>query len=307
MSGFADAFERLAPDLVVVLGDRFEILAATTTAMMQNIPVVHLHGGETTAGATDESIRHAISKMASLHLVAAEPYRARLVRMGEDPSRIFNFGAPAVEAIKQMKLLPKARIEEFLSFSLDKPTCGCDVSSRPHALSRVLQRKPRRSCQLYPRLPQLRIVMSGVNADAGSAEVANILNAFAQSAKERVKSVPSLGQLALCEPACLCRCNDWEFIERICRGSALGLPVVDIGDRQTGRLAATCIQQVPAEVNAIVRAVETALDPKWRASVANKGNPYDSGAFASRAIDLLKSIKLGPQLLRKTFYDGAAA
>ena len=300
--GLAEVLEKLAPDLVVLLGDRFEILAAAVAALVTRIPIVHIHGGEVTTGAFDESIRHAISKMASLHLVAAEPYRRRLIQMGENPDRVFNMGAPGLDAIRRLSLLPRADLERDLGFSIGKPL----VLMTFHPVTRGLQGSRNELESILAALdkfPQISLLITGTNADPDNLLLRKRLVEWSDARKGETHVVESLGHARYVSLVALADAMIGNSSSGYIEGPAFNLPVVDVGDRQTGRLAADCIQRVAAEPDKITAALARALDPAFRAEHAGKKHPYDKGRFAENAIALFKSAQLGPELLRKPFHD----
>lgn len=191
---YADAFERLAPDLLVVLGDRFEIFAAVAAAMIAGIPVAHLHGGETTEGAFDEAIRHSITKMSHLHFVAAEEYRRRVIQLGEQPERVFLVGGLGIDAIKRIKLLDKEALEQSLGFKFGPRNLL--ITFHPVTLEGQ-NSSGQQMAELLTALDDLgdtHLLFTMPNADTGGRELAAMVNEFATS-RENVSVYTSLGQL----------------------------------------------------------------------------------------------------------------
>lgn len=210
---YADTYERLAPDLIVVLGDRFEIFAATAAAMIAGIPVAHLHGGETTEGAFDEAIRHSITKMSHLHFVAAEEYKRRVIQLGEQPDRVILVGGLGIDAIKRIKLLDREALEESLGFKFGPrnllitfhPVTLEGQNSSVHQMAELLV--------ALGELDDTHLLFTMPNADTGGRELAAMVNGFAAT-RENVHVYTSLGQLGYLMHEAR-RCCGWEFIERV--------------------------------------------------------------------------------------------
>ncbi len=300
--GLSESFARLKPDILVILGDRYEILAAAIAALLMSIPIVHIHGGEVTMGAFDESIRHAISKMASLHLVAAEPYRRRLIQMGEDPTRIFNFGAPALAAIRKHLLLSRAQLEHELGLTLGRPL----VLLTFHPATRVEGGSLKELDALLAALdnfPQVTIIVTGSNADPNNLLLRDRLASWSAARSGPTHIVESLGRRRYLSLMAIADGMIGNSSSGYIEAPAFNLPVVDVGDRQTGRLAAACIQRVPANSDSIRIAFARALDPAFRSTHAGGKHPYDAGPFVDRAVQLLKNAPRAAELLRKPFCD----
>ncbi|CAA7622612.1 UDP-N-acetylglucosamine 2-epimerase [Magnetospirillum sp. LM-5] len=300
--GMAEALAALRPDLVVVLGDRFEILAAAQAALLLAIPLAHLHGGEVTEGAVDESIRHAITKMASLHFAAAEPYARRIRQMGENPAFIFTVGAPGVDSALALDPLPDAVLDQDLGVALRSPTFlvtyhpvtrrdGDEGAAIDHLLAAL------------DGFPQARIVITGVNADAGHQVVSRRLAAFAAARPERVSLHDTLGQrryLSVMRRASLVIGNS---SSGLIEAPALKVPTIDIGDRQAGRLRAqSVIHCDDLDATAIAAAIEQGLSPAFRATLDAMQPPYGGGDVGRTVADILAGIDIA-QLRRKPFFD----
>jgi UDP-hydrolysing UDP-N-acetyl-D-glucosamine 2-epimerase len=300
--GLEDTLSYLQPDLLVLLGDRYEILAAASVALIMRIPIVHIHGGEVTTGAFDESIRHAVSKMASVHLVAAEPYRRRLIQMGEHPERVFNFGAPALETIRETRLLSWTSLEQALGFPLEKPVVA--MTYHPATLG-FLQPCDELDAILsaLDRFPHVTVVMTGVNADPGSEAIRRRMSEWAVARGGKTHIVPSLGHLKYLSLLALADAMIGNSSSGYIEGPAFDLPVIDVGSRQTGRLAADCVVRVEADPERIATLVARALDADYRASLKGRVHPYEAGSFVGQTLDLLRTLSLGTELLRKPFYD----
>ena len=302
--GVADAFKRLAPDLVVMPGDRFEILAAAQAAMLMAIPIAHLHGGEVTEGAVDESIRHAVSKMASLHFVSAEPYRQRLIRMGEEPSRVHVVGAPGLDHLLRTPLPTRAELLKsvdlnpsapFLLVTYHPATRG--TAGPSEAVEQLLR--------ALDRFGQHQLLITKANADAGGRTINTVLDSYASRNRSRVALVASLGTpkylAAVTHAAALVGNSSSALIE----APAVGTPTVNIGPRQQGRLRAATVIDCEESTDAIAAAITRALDPAFRNAARSSPPPYGrAGDAAGRMLAVLRGVDLDA-LRIKRFYDGA--
>lgn len=298
--GFADTYSRLAPDLIVVLGDRFEILAAASAALIAGIPVAHLHGGETTEGAFDEAIRHSITKMSHLHFVAAEDYRRRVIQLGEQPERVFLVGGLGIDAIKRTTLLDREALEMSLNFKLGRRSLlitfhpvTLDGASSQQQMSELLA--------ALGELTDTNLIFTMPNADTGGRELATMVDAFVAShANARVYA--SLGQLRYL--SCM------QYVDGVVGNSSSGLAeapsmgvgTINIGDRQKGRLSACSVIHCLPTVESIREALDTLYDPAFRSALGQTINPYGSGGASKKIVEILNTQPIN-NLLKKSFYD----
>ena len=297
--GFADALDRLRPDCLVVLGDRFEALAIVQTALVMRIPVAHLHGGEITEGAYDDAIRHAISKMASLHFTAAEPYRQRVIQMGEQPDAVFNVGAPGLEHLRRTDRLSLAEVSASLGFEIREPfviaTYHPVTSGDGDPISTVTA-----MLAALDSIPNLQHIITYPNADNGGRAIVPILESYARANPDRTLVVPSLGMKRyvslLGHAAALVGNSSSGIIE----APSFGVPTVNIGVRQQGRLAAESVLHCNTDQAAISRALATALTPRFKAMARTVQNPYGEGETSTKIVNLLQSIEF---TTAKRFYD----
>ena len=297
--GFADALDRLKPSILVVLGDRFEILAAAQAAMVARIPIAHIHGGEATEGAFDESIRHAITKMAQWHFVAAEPYRKRVIQLGEAPDRVFNSGAPGLDHLQHLDWLDRGSLEESLGIPLDSPTFL--VTYHPATLG---QRSPVSAMDellaALDQYPQAAVIFTYPNADTGGRSLINRLDQWVLANRQRAKAIASLGQqryLSLLRYADVVLGNSSSGLTE---APVLKKATVNIGDRQKGRLKASSVIDAAENENAIVAAINKALSADFQARLPATKSLYGCGDASRRIKDTLKIVDLGTQ---KTFFD----
>jgi GDP/UDP-N,N'-diacetylbacillosamine 2-epimerase (hydrolysing) len=298
--GYADAYARLAPDLIVVLGDRFEIFAAVAAALIAGIPVAHLHGGELTEGAFDDAIRHSITKMSHLHFVAAADYRRRVVQLGEQPERVFLVGGLGVDAIKRIKLLDRKELEASLDFKLGLRNLLITF----HPVTLEGQSSRQQMAELLAALSKLddtHLIFTMPNADTGGRELAGMVDAFvADHPNARVYS--SLGQLRYL--SCL------KQVDGVVGNSSSGLAeapsmatgTVNIGDRQKGRLLASSVINCPPERQAIFEAIQGLYAPDFRRGLAETVNPYGNGGASQQIVQVLSDYPL-EGILKKSFHD----
>ena len=300
VAGFADALDALKPELLVVLGDRFEILAAVCAALMASIPVAHLHGGETTEGAYDEAIRHSITKMAHLHFVAAAEYRDRVIQLGEHPDRVFLVGGLGVDAIHRAELLDRASLEDSLGFNLAKKSLL--ITFHPVTLERgSSDRQLLEMLAALAPLSDTRLIFTMPNADAGSRGVWRLVEEFV-AANPNARAVTSLGQQRYW--SCV------KHVDGVVGNSSSGLVevptfrkgTVNVGERQHGRLKAASVIDCAAERGAISAAIRRLYSAEFQRVLAGVSNPYGEGGASEKIVRTLAEHPLDG-LVKKTFYD----
>lgn len=301
--GFADAFDRLRPDLVVLLGDRFEILAAAQAAMAARLPMAHLHGGEVTEGVIDEAIRHAITKMAHLHFTAAEPYRRRVIQLGEDPARVFNVGAVGLDHLTRMPLLDRGELAQSLDFSLEPggPIFLCTyhpVTLRQDDAGQAMGQL----LAALDRFPQARIVFTKGNADTGGRIINQMVDEYAARYPGRVAAFTSLGQVRYLSVLRLADVVVGNSSSGIIEAPATRTPTVNIGPRQDGRLRADSIIDCGESADAIAQALTQAMSPSFRQRIATVECPFGDGRASGRIKQVLKDFPL-QAILAKRFFD----
>ena len=298
--GFAAEFARRRPDLVVVLGDRYEMLSAALAALPFTLPVAHLHGGEVTEGAIDEQVRHAITKLAHLHFPAAESYAARVRQMGEEPWRVHCCGAPGLDRLRAGGSLSREEIGKRLGRPLGHPTLLVTFHPETLAVADV----PRQAEELTAALEKVdgEIIVTAPGADTGYRAITAALERLA-GRRPLMLLGATLGDdvytSLLREADVMIGNSSSGLIE----APSFGLPVVNVGDRQRGRLRAANVIDVAADRAAIVGAILRALDPAFRRGLAGLVNPYGDGHAAPRIARVLREVELGPRLTRKRFVD----
>lgn len=301
ISGCAESLQTLAPDLVVVLGDRFETFAAAVAATFLNIPLAHFHGGETTEGAFDESFRHSITKMSHLHFTATEVYRQRVIQLGEAPDRVFNVGALGLDNIERHQLLGPSQLESELGIAWG----GQNLLVTFHPSTLEVGDSKSQLLELMSALSELQdfaIVFTYPNADPGSDEIKTEIDKFVARNSERAWVFESLGYIRY-----LSMLN---FVDAVVGNSSSGLieaphfhtPTVNIGDRQKGRLAGPSVIHSPPECSAIKRSIKKAVSESFQRSIQNAKNPYGEPGAAEKAIAVLESFHLSG-ILKKSFFD----
>ncbi len=304
LAGFAKAFEELNPEIVVLLGDRFELLAPAISALMLGIPIAHIHGGELSEGSIDDSVRHAITKLASFHFAATETYRRRIIQMGESPDRVFNFGAPGLDQISASALLTRPQLEKELELNLQDPTAL--VTYHPVTRDADSAEEQVRCVVAALKASGLKAVFTMANADAQGALINARLRSVCALNPGWFKWVPHLGHRRYLSCLKYFTVMVGNSSSGLTEAPSFRLPVVNIGDRQRGRVRAANVIDVPCSRAAILRGINQALSPRFRASLRGMRNPYDrfhDGRASVRIKNVLKRVKLSDDLLRKSFHD----
>jgi UDP-hydrolysing UDP-N-acetyl-D-glucosamine 2-epimerase len=302
VAGLADAFARLGPDIVVLLGDRFETLAAATAATLMRIPIAHIHGGEISEGAIDDAMRHAITKLSHAHFCAAEPFRQRVIQMGEAPEQVYAFGAPGLDHLVRNSLPDRSAVAQRIGLSLDRSLFL--VTYHPATLGET---SPVTGLEellaALDRFADVAIVFTKANADAGGRAINARLESYVAANRDRTVLVASLGSdlylAALKEAAVVIGNSSSGIIE----APAAGTPTVNVGIRQDGRLRSASIADSPEQRDAIEAAIHRALGPAMREVLATQTPAYGKAGQASRQIfERLRTMPLSG-ILVKRFHD----
>lgn len=302
MMGFGEAFERLKPDFVLVLGDRYEILCAAAAATAHNIPLAHLHGGEVTEGAIDDSFRHAITKMAHLHFTSTEEYRRRVIQLGEAPERVFNTGAIGLDSIRNASLLDVEQIGQSLGFDLAPEFVL--VTYHPETIVEADGAgEVRLLVETLLRLDGAKILVTGANADKGGRAINQALQELAAAHPSRICLVKSLGQLRYLSAATHAFAVVGNSSSGIIEVPSLGTPTLNIGSRQHGRIRAASVVDVEMDARQILAALAAFRTPEWRARMAEMSNPYGDGQATVRIVAQLRQHLHVKDLFRKKFYN----
>ncbi|MDQ8021296.1 MAG: UDP-N-acetylglucosamine 2-epimerase [Moraxellaceae bacterium] len=304
--GFAEALQRLQPDLMVILGDRYELLAAAQAALLARVPVAHIHGGETTEGALDDAVRHALTKLSHLHFVAAEDFRRRVIQMGEAPERVFVVGATGLDNIVQLPLLSEAELAAQLDFPLHdaaQPTAPCFlVTYHPVTLGEDSAADCRALLAALDGFAGARIILTGANADPGREAVEREMEAFAAARPDRVLLRASLGQLRYLSAMRWADVVVGNSSSGLLEAPAIGTPSVNVGERQRGRPCAPSVISCAATTEAIRAAVTQALSAAHRAIAAQRVTPYGTPGAAQRIAEVLRRQSL-QDIVVKHFHD----
>lgn len=302
MISFSEAFERIKPDLIIALGDRYEIFSAVSTAHISKIPIAHLYGGETTQGAFDESLRHCISKMSYLHFTSTEEYKKRVIQLGENPNRVFNVGALGVENIKNMKLLSKEELEKQIDFELHDRYAL--VTFHPVTLEKSTSKiQFRNLLNALEEIQDLKVIFTKSNSDTDGRILNKMIDDFVMKNPKKYKAFVSMGQLrylSAMKYSCMVIGNS---SSGIVEAPSFKVPTINIGDRQKGRIQGeTIINSYPCKDD-ILRSIQIATINIENSSYKNVINPYGDGCTSEKIIKEIKKqleIKIN---LKKKFYD----
>ena len=300
--GFADYFERNRPDIVVILGDRYEALMAATAAMMARIPIAHIHGGETTEGAVDEAIRHSITKMSHLHFTAAEAYRNRVIQLGEQPQNVYHVGALGVENVRSVSLLDRKTLEDAIQFTFRSPAVM--VTYHPVTLEKnSAEEQAKELMRACGQFPGMNFIFTKANSDASGRMINEMLADFAE-AHANMRIYDSLGlkrYLSAVKYAKLVLGNSSSGIMEV---PSFGIPTVNIGDRQRGRMRAESIIDCEPSEKDIAKAINLALDDDFQNLCRTCKNPYEGENPSGDIVKIIQSFVDGNRIdLKKKFYN----
>lgn len=301
LSGFADAYSELKSDMLVVLGDRYEILAAAAAALIMRIPIAHISGGDVTEGAFDDAIRHSITKMSQLHFPSTEEYKKRVIQLGEQPDRVFNVGALGVENIKKMPLIGKEEIEKEIDFKIDNNTIL--VTYHPVTLgNRTAKDDIEDFVAALEERKDIRVIFTMPNSDTGGQFIVDAINDFVAKNPERAKAYKSLGvvrYLSVMRQVAAVVGNSSSGLVEV---PSFGIPTLNIGDRQKGRLAADSVYNCAPDKKSVLNGLDMVLSPAFRQKAAEAHNPYEKENTAQTIFDVISTYPL-EQLNQKHFYD----
>ena len=298
---FAEAYEDLKPDIVVVLGDRYEIFSAVSAAMIARLPIAHLHGGETTEGAFDESIRHSITKMAHLHFSAAEEYRQRIIQLGEHPNRVFNVGGMGIENIQRLELLNKDEFEHSIDFKLNEK--NIIVTFHPVTLEHSTAKEQfQELLDAIDTLENTNIIFTKANSDTDGRIINQIIDEYVANNAHKAVGFTSLGQLRYLSAL--------QFVDAMVGNSSSGIAeapsfkigTINIGDRQKGRIKADSIIDCEPKKPSITQAFDRLYSNEFQETLKYSKNPYGDGIASEKIIKVIKNTDLS-NILKKSFYD----
>lgn len=297
----AETLDRQKPDVLVLLGDRFESLAVAQAALLARIPIAHIHGGETTEGLIDEAIRHSITKMSHLHFTSTEDYRNRVIQLGEQPKYVFNTGAPGIDSIVKLSLLSKDELSASINFGLDKPYFvityhpvtlrkGGGLSALQSLLDALDENKDYKAIISYP------------NADTDGRQLIKLLEDYQSKNPDRVLLVRSLGQLRYLSALKHCTAVLGNSSSALIEAPTFGVPTLNIGDRQKGRIYGNTVINCGESKKDIQDGIEKVLNPEFQKKCKEAVNPYGLGDASDKIVDKLLTLPLD-NLIEKAFYD----
>ncbi|KUJ75491.1 hypothetical protein AVO42_09225 [Thiomicrospira sp. XS5] len=310
LAAFAKVLDSHRPDALLILGDRYEMLGIASAALLLHIPIIHLHGGEVTEGAVDESIRHALTKMASVHFVAAEPYRQRVIQMGENPERVFNVGATGLDVIDHLDYLTISQLERELDMSFSKPLMLVTYHPVTRRNQGTEDEEPQLKAlqalmQAVESFPDATVIWTASNTDSHGQAINRAIQAWDEKSALNVKCVASLGiqrYLSLMKLADVVVGNS---SSGIIEAPAMGVPTVNIGERQKGRLRSASVIDCFEDVDSISEALHRALSPDMQRVASQKNSVYGRGQTAENLVAILHRLLVeeNVDLSRKSFYD----
>jgi len=298
---FAEAYDELKPDILVVLGDRYEILSAVSVAMTARIPVAHLSGGELTLGAIDDAIRHAVTKMSHLHFVATNEYRKRVIQLGESPDKVFNFGEAGLDNLHNLKLLSKDEFEQEIDWKLSGKNLLFTYHPTTLDSDENIKQDVINILNYLVSLRDTNIILTKANADHGGRMINSILEEYQQS-YENLKLFSSLGQLKYLSALQYVDAVIGNTSSGIVEAPSFNIGTINIGDRQKGRVRAESVIDCSAEKEDIKNAIQTLYSPEFKGMLSNVENPYGNGGASVKTKNILKSVDLST-LIYKEFRD----
>ena len=298
---FAEAYDELKPDILVVLGDRYEIFSAVSAAMISRIPIAHLHGGEATEGLIDEPIRHSITKMSHIHFTAMEEYKNRVIQLGEQPKTVFNVGGLGIENIKRLQLLTKEEFEKSINFKLNKKNIL--VTFHPVTLEKVTAKDQfNELLNVIDDLKDTNIIFTKANSDTDGRTINLMIDNYVVKNSNKSVAFTSLGQLRYLSAL--------QYVDAMVGNSSSGLAetpsfkigTIDIGDRQKGRVKAKSVISVENSKNSILEGFKKLYSDEFRENLKLVKNPYGNGNASRKILEILKNVEL-EDILKKSFYD----
>lgn len=301
MDKFSECFERVAPDMLVVLGDRYELLSICSCAMNEGIPIAHISGGEVTEGAIDDVIRHCVTKMSYLHFVGCEEYRRRVIQLGEDPERVFNYGDVGVENVLKTSLMSRAELEQSLKISLDQPygvvTFHPVTTQISESISQVKE-----LMDAISDAKDMQFIVTGANADVTGEKINTLWKELSEKS-QNVKYFDSLGALRYLSAVKYAEFVMGNSSSGIVEAPALKVPTINIGDRQKGRLKADSIIDTEPKKENIVEAIKYARSEENKKKIIEVKSLYGKGNTAIQIVDKIKEYVYSDCQFVKKFYD----
>ena len=300
MQGMNDALSELKPDILVLLGDRYEILVAAQVALIHRVPIAHIHGGEVTEGAFDDAIRHSVTKMSSLHFTSCEEYRHRVIQMGEQPSRVFDVGSLGVENIKAVPLMTKDELEASLDFKIDTQTIL--VTYHPVTLGGDPAKDIREFLDALDQFKDLKVIFTMPNSDTGRDAIALAVENYVEKHSNSAKAYTSLGLKRYLSTLQFVKAAVGNSSSGIIEVPSFGIPTLNIGDRQKGRLASKSVVNCGTSKDEVIAGLKLCLSEEMQKAAKTYENPYAKPDTANLIYQELKNVELAGLNL-KTFYD----
>lgn len=300
MIGLADAYEDLSPDLIIILGDRYEMLVAASVALIYKIPVAHLHGGEITEGAYDDAIRHAITKMSHLHFTSTEEYRNRVIQMGENPDTVFNVGAIGIDNVKHEKLLTKPELEKSMGFTLGEKSLL--VTFHPATLdNESVEKQCRALLSALSEYPDYKIIFTMPNSDTDGRIIVQLINEYVKGHAENAIAFTSLGKLRYLSALKYITAVVGNSSSGIIEAPSFGIPTLNIGSRQKGRIMASSVLNCDSDYPAIKHALGKILSEQFITFAKKTANPYEKEKTARNIFNVIKNSSF-QNLIQKSFH-----
>jgi UDP-N-acetylglucosamine 2-epimerase (non-hydrolysing)/GDP/UDP-N,N'-diacetylbacillosamine 2-epimerase (hydrolysing) len=301
---FCEVLKDLSPDIIVILGDRFELFSVAVSALILRIPIAHIHGGETSQGSVDEAVRHAVTKMSAVHFPATEVYRKRIIQMGEIPKRVFNYGAPGLDGVHRVKLLSKKELEKRLGFNLEGNVAI--VTYHPVTLERGTAEWQIDDMLRAIHHSGLKAIFTKANADEQGRLINRKIQEFCGQQPDTYRFYDNLGTFVYLSCLKHCTLMVGNSSSGLIEAPSFRLPVVNIGDRQRGRIRAANVIDVGYSEKEISDGIKKACSKPFRRGLSSMENPYDTygdGKTSYRIKESLKNIKITSKLLKKGFFD----
>ena len=301
--GFSDSFNRLNPHIIIVLGDRYEILASCIAATIHNIPIAHINGGESTEGVMDEAIRHSITKMGYLHFTSTETYRNRVIQLGEDHSRVFNVGALGVENILNLRLLSKEELEKYIGFKFDSKVAlltyhsvTLDKENHYYEFNEILN--------ALDEFENLKIIFTKGNSDTNGRIINDLIDKYVSTHKEKSISFKSMGQLNYLSAMKYSSFVIGNSSSGLIEAPTFNIPTINIGDRQRGRICPKSVINTNCKKQEIINAINTATSQDFLLTIKNNENIYGNGQTSYKILETIKHFLYENKInLKKSFYN----
>lgn len=302
MISLSEAYQRLNPDVIVLLGDRYETFIAAAAASVTKIPVAHLHGGETTEGAFDEAFRHSITKMSHIHFTSTEEYKKRVIQLGEQPDTVHSVGAIGIDNIKQLTLMTKDELENSLDFKFKEKLIL--VTFHPVTLEKETSKTQFENLlESLDHLNDTSIIFTKANADSDGRIINHLIDEYVKNNSEKATAYSSMGQVRYLSAMQYASMVVGNSSSGIIEAPSFNVPTVNIGDRQKGRIQAESVINCNSETSSIGKAISAAFTSEFRQKIEQMKNPYGEGNTSQKILDLLKQYLESEKTLKKSFYD----